>query len=437
MHDMICRVVLASALLAPAAWAGNTTISDAFVGTEPTMTGSAVGCSPVARPYRAFATIQVSASGMYRFFDAGHASFILGESGDVADIVVLIYNGAFDPASPWVGRIAQIDETQSVSLSSGTNYILVAQHACERETYRTLPFGVVITGAGDVTGAGFNSATNTFGVFEPASPTAFFPGTNGFHAFAETGPFTMPVTGNYFFSDVGYLTGSEVELWVYDGAFNPGDVLQNFVAKATFAQEILLEAGVSYRFVIVDVADILDSWQFALFPPGEPIFNPGLNTAWVADGIGAQGIIAEVLPQARLMFFAWFTYVDSPAVIASVKGGVTPQADSVGARPEGHLGSSDQRWLTGFGFLPSSGQFININFENSTGGAFDSTLSSPSTDSLYGLGTIQLLDCNTMILNYNLPDGLTNSRTLRRIVPDGVERCYDLTPQAPIQPPLL
>lgn len=429
-------LLLTGLLSSPALMAGNTTISDAFDGTEPSMLASDFSCSDVAKPFRQFATFQVSTSGTYEVHDGGNPAFVLGNNGPIADVVIMIYNGAFSSADPSANRIAQIDETANVALQAGTNYTLVAQYWCERSSYGPAPFAAIIKGDGEITGAGFDTPFYSFGTFTGASPTALFPGINGFHAYFETSPVNLPVTGNYIFSDFFGFVGSQVVVWVYEDSFDPNNPLNNRVATGTFIESLFLESGKSYIFVLIDVSDFLDDWQFALFPPAAAIFNSGLNGAWVIKGIGGQGILAEFLPDNGIMFFAWFTYIDTPAVISESGPGIRPEDSGGPTRPETHLGSTDQRWLTGFGFLPESGNIMNINFENSTGGAFDSTFANPSTDSGYGVGSIQLLDCNSMNLSYNLPGGLADTVLFERILPDGAMRCYDLTPQAPIQPPI-
>ncbi len=429
-------LLVSGLLISPALMAGNTTISDAFDGTEPSMAIGDFSCSAVAKPFKELGTFQVSISGTYEINDGGNPAWVLGDNGPVADVVIMVYNGAFSSADPSANRIAQVDETANVALQAGTNYALVVQYYCERSTYGPVPFAAIIKGDGEVTGAGFDSPFYTFGTFTGASPTALFPGINGVHAYFATSALNFPATGNYVFSDFFALVGSEVVVWVYDGSFDPNNPLNNRVATGSFIESLFLESGKSYIFVLIDVFDFFDEWQFALFPPAAATFNAGLNGAWVINGVGGQGILAEILQNNGLMFFAWFTYIDTPAVIAE-SGSITQAQDSNGpTRPETHLGSTDQRWLTGFGFLPQSGNIMSINFENSTGGAFDSSFANPSTNNEYGVGSIQLLDCNSMNLSYNLPGGLADTVLFERILPDGAMRCYDLTPQAPIQPPI-
>ncbi|MBT8061320.1 MAG: hypothetical protein HKO64_08965 [Xanthomonadales bacterium] len=433
MKHKLGVAVMLCALLATPALGAVRFISDTFSGDEPVLGPNPASCSDVPKPYVEVGTFQVSLNEEYLVADGGNNAFTITDA-PVADVVILLYDGAFDSGNPELNRIAVIDELAGVNLETGKSYVLVVQYWCDREEYGQAPFAIVIDGEGLVSGLGFDAPSYAIGEFDGNSPTAFFTELGGDHAYFASAPINVPRTGNYFFADVVGQLGSEVQLWVYEDSFNPDFTSVNFVGRTVFAQSIFLEAGKTYVFVAIDQFDFLDFWRFVLFPPADPVFNPGYNGAWVIDGIGGQGILAEILPNNGIMFFAWFTYIDSPPVVASVRSQVQAQDAGGGTQPETHLGSTDQRWLTGFGFLPASGNTMNINFENSTGGSFDSTVFNPTTDSDYGIGTVQLLDCNSLNLSYNLPGGLADTVLFERILPDGASRCYDLTPNAPLQP---
>ena len=419
----------------PLLWADGQTLSGTFLGTEPTMVAEpTVFCDGSAKPYKEFATVQVTVAGEYYLYDAGNSAYIFGQNAEVADVVILIYQGSFNPANPAQNRVDLIDEGGEVQLNTGTDYILVAQYWCGRSSYGIAPFGLVTFGPGNFTGAGFNTASSTLGFFTGASPVTAFPDLSAVLAYKAISGITVPRTGRYFFSDIARLSESAVQLRVYEGAFDPDNPEDNLVGTASFSGPLFLESGQLYVFVVVDIDNQLSAWHYALFPPGPVGFHAGFNGAWVPPvGISGQGILAELLEQAGIMFFAWFTYWDSPPVLTQTN---SIDNDEGVTRKQTHLGEEEQRWMTAYGAIPASGNTLSLKYENSTGGAFNSTGTVPNTDSNYGTGSVTLIDCLTMDLTYDLPGGVGGTTRFTRILPDNAMRCYDITPFGPIQPPL-
>lgn len=432
---MWCCLLLAAAMCAgTSALANNVTISGAFEGNEPTMAANPESCDGSAKRYREMGTIQVSSNGNYDVVDAGNDFSLDGTGGSIADIVIAVYQGSFSAASPADNRIASVDVSDEVSLTAGTSYVLVAQHWCDEIVGA---YAAVIDGPGDVTGAGFSSFGYTRGEFSFLSPTADF-GSLGEHAYHESQPVSVFRSGHYYFGDLG-LDGSFIVLRVYEGSFNPANTSTNLVAETPVwfftTDQFTLEAGKQYVFVAINVTDFGDRWQFVLFPPGNTTFNPGLNGAWGTTGVSGAGVMMEVFPNTGLLFFAWFTYPDA-LVVNRAENGKTEASDDGTIKLQGHLGAEDQRWITGFGALPNDGNnFMNIAYENSTGGAFDQTNPVPSTDSGYGTGWIELFDCSHFALNYSLPGGLSGTTDMYRLAPDGLNYCYSFIKAAPISPP--
>jgi hypothetical protein len=423
-------LLLLSILTAAQAMAGNRTIGGYFDGTESTMAANPVACDNVSKGFQEVGTIQVSTSGTYEVSDAGNFLSFDHPNNGVADIVVLFYAGSFSSASPATNRVGVVDEGDGVALTAGTTYVVVVQHWCVELVGA---FALVIRGPGDITGAGFNSLAYTFGQHRNTDMSANFP-LIGTHRYDASEPVSIFRSGNYWFGEVGLYFSASTALFVYEGTFDPNNTSANLVDVLEFAGFVTLEQGKKYVFVSVDLFDDFGDWQFALFPPGSMIFNPGMSGAWVTSGVGSQGILMEVFGDIGILFFAWFTFPDAVAVVTTDRNPVTTEA-APGIQPENHLGSTDQRWLTASGLVPDDSNFMNVSYENSTGGAFDSPVPVATTDSNYGTGWIEAFSCNHIQINYDLPGGIAGTTDFRRILGDGLPYCYSFIKAAPPSPP--
>lgn len=420
-------------IFAPAVLANNVTISGAFDGTESTMAADPASCDGTPKRYRQIGSITVSASGNYEVVDAGNNFFFTTPAGGIADAVVMLYTSSFNAASPATNRLASIDDGGTVALASGTTYIVVVQHWCVEMNG---PYAVIIDGAGTISGAGFTSFAYTVGEFLGGSPTADFPGL-GVRRYVASAPTNIFRPGTYYFGDLGgEINGNYMQLRIYQNAFDPNNPALNLVANTEDALTagVSLKTGVSYIFVAIDLFESVDRFQFVLFPPGPFVFNPGLNAAWVADGVGSQGIFMEVFPSFNIVFFAHFTFVDAPLVQAD--GGARPESDQGGKTSvQTHLGSDDQIWLTAFGTYADNSNTVNLKYENSTGGRFNSTLPVAVTDSNYGTGYIEGFSCERLLINWTLPGGIIDTREYVRLLPDGLAYCESFLGAAPVAPP--
>ncbi len=188
-------------------------------------------------------------------------------------------------------------------------------------------------------------------------------------------------------------------------------------------------------FVIVEHNPDSGPLQYVLFPPGPFNFNPGLNGAWVAEGIKAQGILMEVLPSAGILFFAQFTFVDQAPAVSSENTRLTALGAGGGnSKMEAHLGSDDQRWLTAYGSIPGTGNYMPIKYENSSGGRFNSETPVGTTDSNYGTGWIEGEACDHIVINWNLPGGIVDTRDYYKATQDAVPYCESFIKAGPVVP---
>jgi len=417
------------------AFANNVTVSGAFTGAEPTMAANPVSCDDVAKRYREAGTITVSSTGNYTVVDAGNwfPSF-LTQSG-IADVVVMIYAGSFNSNDPNSNRVAIVDDFDTVALNTGTTYVLVVQHWCDEING---PYAVVIDGGqANVSGDVFTSPPRTIAELDSGSPSAFFADLGGNRRYKSENV-TVSASGPYYYVDVGQeMGGSTMALRVYEGSFDPLNTNSNLVynSQGFFIDVLSLQADVNYVFVLVETSADSQRLQYVLYPPGPFNFNPGLNGAWVAENINFQGILMEVLPSAGILFFAHFTFTDQAVALTQKTPRSTLQSsDDGGAEVPNSLGADDQIWLTAFGSLPDTGNYMTIQYENSTGGRFNSETPSATIDSNYGTGWIEGMTCDHLVINWNLPGGIVDTRDYFKATQDAVPYCQSFIEAGPVSP---
>ena len=430
-HSILFRLLpgLLLAFITTPVLANNITISDYFPAGGPVMDASPVSCRQfVTQPYMEVGTISVSSSGNYEIADAGNLLGFMGIGQGVSDIVINIYDGNFDPQNTSLNRVSSIDEGNSIPLETDKSYLLVIQPYCEHPGG---VFGIVIRGSGSVAGIGFSSDAHTSGQHEISDDSATFPDEIGTHVYDASPPKTVSRTGLYYFGEVGANFNAGITLLVYEELFDPINTNTNFIGSVSTVGSFSLSRDKAYVFVAVDQDDLLGNWQYTLFPPGEVRFNKSMKGLWVTPGVEGSGILMEVATKAGTLFFAWFTFSDEPVVANSSKTGITPSNVSV-ASANADVGSSDQRWLTGFGPIHPDSSVVDIKYENTTGGVFNSTTPKPATDSNYGFGTAEVFDCNNIMISYDLPGGLQGRMDMVRIVRDSITDCMQMVDAAPI-----
>jgi hypothetical protein len=402
--------------------ANNITISDFMPADGLQMAASPVACASVeTQVYHEAGTVTVSFTTDYEIADAGNLLGFTDAGQGIADVVINVYEDSFDPTDPGLNRIAVVDEGAIVALQAGHSYLLVLQAYCE-DTEGV--FGIVLRGAGIISGAGFPSAEFTSGEHTPQDAIADFPLDIGVHAYHVSEPVQVPRTGIYYFGEVGINFNAGISLLVYEGSFNPGDTSDNLVASASYTGGLLLERTKTYRFVSVDQDDLEGNWQYALFPPGPMRFNESLKGAWTTPGVEGSGVMMEIGTQTGILFFAWFTFPEEDSISIESDPKTSTRA----------IGSSDQRWLTGFGFIPPDSNKMNIQYENTTGGFFNQEFPVPVTDSNYGTGTVEVSNCAHLEITYDLPGGVVGTAPMIRTLPDGEIECLESVNAGPIVP---
>lgn len=422
-------------LVSASAHANNVTVSGVFDGAESSMAATPGSCDDSAKRFRVAATMTVSKSATYTIVDAGNWFESLLPQSFISDVVIVFYAGGFDSANPAANRVASVDEFDDVQLNTGTTYTVVVQHWCNEINGA---FAAVIeAGQNTVSGGVFTTPMQTIGDFNSSSPSADFASIGGVRRYRSDAK-TINVSGNYYFVDVGEETGGgAMSLRIYEGSFDPLNTETNLYYDSyygDFIGVVSLQAGVTYVFVLVEYSANTTHVQYVLYPPAGPFsFNPGLNGAWVAEGIAAQGILMEVLPSAGILFFAHFTFQDETLVATSKAARVTLQSGAGGAPvTQAQIGADDQIWFTAFGTIPASGNKMTISYENSTGGRFNSETPKATTNSSYGTGFIDGISCDHLVINWNLPGGVFDTREYFKATQDAVPYCQDLIHAGPV-----
>ncbi|MDX1557181.1 MAG: hypothetical protein R3212_14220, partial [Xanthomonadales bacterium] len=387
-------------IAATPAHAVNTVISSTFDGSEAQagLPGQCEDAGPL--PYRQVAPLTVDTSGQYVLFDAYHYVGL--------DAVILLYQGAFNPASPDAGLLTPggIDVAGDVALEAGTRYVLVVQPRCERAEGT---FAVTFAGPGAVASASVAAVPAfTQGSFSPGDPVTT--SACGASQYQETGPLQVSRDGRYYFQDVSVNFDVDLCLQIYSAPFDAADPEANLVARLDDDGVVELDAGSDYYFVVQPLDLEASGEFFYLFAPPAPFrLNPGLAGSWFNPATAGQGFFLDVFDDINLVFMSWFTYdLDRPdaAVMAQ-------------------LGDPGHRWLTAFGAF--EGAFAPLDIEVTEGGVFDAGEPQPS-QSLDGFIDLQFDDCLTGTVTYDL-GGLAVSGVvpIQRIAADTVPLCRELT----------
>jgi hypothetical protein len=161
---------------------------------------------------------------------------------------------------------------------------------------------------------------------------------------------------------------------------------------------------------LVAVADTTNNRIQVFSTEASLTVNPGLNDAWYEPATAGQGFFITVYPDIQRMFLAQFTFdAERPA-------------EDVTAI----LGEPGHRWLVALGEF--SGTSAELQATLTEGGIFDSGEGEIRETTPYGAYRVEVLDCNTIRLEYDLP-AIPKQGTimLERVVTDNVALCEALS----------
>jgi hypothetical protein len=202
-------------------------------------------------------------------------------------------------------------------------------------------------------------------------------------------------------------TGSVIDEDDDDGSGTDSQIIRTLSAGTYTVEATTYDAEVTGNFVV--------SVRVSTPPCSDCPFliNAGLNDAWYYTGTNGQGFLIAVLPDAKLMFVAWFTYDTE-----------RPPEDVTAL-----LGEPGHRWLTAQG--PYDGDTANLTIFMTEGGVFDAAEPVPSTDPAgYGTMILEFADCAAGLVIYEITSlGISGEIPIQRIVPDNVPLCESLVEQ--------
>jgi hypothetical protein len=114
----------------------------------------------------------------------------------------------------------------------------------------------------------------------------------------------------------------------------------------------------------------------------------GLSGNWYDPAKSGQGLLVELNPVARIVFFAWYTY-------------------AVGGQSQGVAG---QRWFTALASYTPGARSIPITLRETTGGLLNSTSPAPNTVDV-GTGTLAFSSCGNARLTYAFTSGSASGQS--------------------------
>lgn len=206
--------------------------------------------------------------------------------------------------------------------------------------------------------------------------------------------------------------GLDVEVYVYEGGFNPNNQETNLMNLVDDGASIRLKQGVDYYLVTAPWGcgtTALGDYQFVLLgPSGEFVITEGVNGAWANLNTLGQGQLMEVYPDINLFFAAWFTWETTQAAEDAT-------AD---------VGDPNHRWLTASGGY--EGDTASLDIYLTTGGLFDDP--KPVETDVAGTMTIQFLACNEAQVTYTLGER-SGSYVMNKLANDNIATCEMLTNQ--------
>ncbi len=390
------------------AFAASSVITGTFDGSEP-KTGALPGTCNTSEAigYQNAGNFQVSDSGLYTVID------VFNDIG--VDIVGEIYQGSFNPGSPGDNLLTPfgVDVLEAISLSAGTNYVLVVQQWCVNPDRawinRQGAWAMTFSGPGEVSSSARADVPEfTGGDFTSGNPTAST--ECGDSQYQETGPVRVSSDGAYSFLDISLTYDVDVCLQVYSAPFNPDSPEANRVGLLDDEGNIELETGQDYYFV-VQPFDVPTNGEFfyVLAPPAPFLITYAMSGSWFFPPTSGQGFLIDVFDAANLMFLAWFTYdLERPA------GDVAAM-----------IGDPGHRWLTALG--PIVGNIANLDINWSSGMIFDSAIPPVASDPDGSL-TVEFYDCYTGLVRYDLgASGRQGEVPIERILNDAVPFCETQT----------
>jgi hypothetical protein len=394
-------------------------ISGFFRGSEMKTAGIGATCPDnpdAAFVYRAINGVTSSVSGDYDFSNTGHHYSFQTQ--------IALYT-SFDPEDPTANRVGwTVTDTTfdegAIALEANTEYVMVVQSFdCGEQAEERGEWSFMYRGAGTLSGPSIYSQPSYGSGAISSSSLTFMSPACGLARYEQSGPINVPVTGEYRYSDSSVHFDLDIEVYVYEGDFNPNSPETNLSTLVDDGATIRLKQGVDYYLVTAPWGcgtTTFGDYQFALLgPSGEFVITEGVSGAWANFNTLGQGQFMEVYPDRNLLFAAWFTWD-------------TTQPD---AGETADVGDPNHRWLTAQGGY--EGDTATLDITLTRGGLFDDPTETLPNETV-GSMTIQFLSCSEALLAYDLGER-SRSFTINKLANDNDATCDMLRNQhkVPVQ----
>lgn len=256
-------------------------------------------------------------------------------------------------------------------------------------------------------------------------------GNTRIQVFAETGT-PVPVSIDSFTSSSGSVeAGQQVTLsWTVSNATSctafggTGGWAGSTIDPAGGSAGIVIGTAGSYTFTLqCEGGGATDTKNVVVTAsdPASVAINAGFNDAWFDPNTNGQGFLISVLPDAGIVFLAWFTYDTE-----------LPPQDAVA-----NLGDPGHRWLTAQGVYAGNQSVMDIVL--TSGGIFDESTTVSRTDPPGSDGTLILTfdDCYTGTIEYNIPSiNRQGTIPIQRLTNDNAAVCEALSDETLVPPPV-
>jgi hypothetical protein len=407
---MSCLLLILG-ILPGATLAEPTVLSGLFEGSESStmpLPGTCGGNH--ALRYQLVKDLQVTVDGSYTISDAYQ---FIG-----VDISALVYEENFNPDAPQSKLLTPngIDIRGEVNLSAGVVYVVVIQHWCQN---REGAWAVGISGPGAV--------TSSHAVILPEHLMGSFSGNDpvtdsdcGNSQYRQWGPFRVPDSGTYYYSDMSIHFALDICLQIYTMPFDPGDPDANRIGEAMDDFGAFeLEAGKDYYAITQPWKSSQNGEFFYLIAPPAPFrISKALAGSWYYPPTSGQGFFIDVFDDINQVFLAWFTYdLERPDESTAFL-----------------IGDSGHRWMTASGSF--DGDTANLNISWASGMVFDSA-TPPVSQTSDGTMTVKFTSCTEGLVDYDLGSAnVVGQVPIESLAEDHVDLCESLI-KGPGQPAAL
>lgn len=228
-------------------------------GTEPTFISPYCNDGPANY---AVLSVTASVSGDYYFQDISR--------GYGLDIQIDVYEDSFDPGDPTQNLVDSADDYGvTFAFTAGTTYHIVISELCDTSGNAIGTWDIGFAGPGSLGSPDF--AFGFEGVFSGDEPDFVHPYCDTSTSYQVLGPWTPTASGDYVYGDISISYDVDIELAIYENAFDPDNPGTNLVAALDDRGLFQLVTGEPYYFVVSPLCGPVGEtgiWDFLIAGPG-------------------------------------------------------------------------------------------------------------------------------------------------------------------------